>query len=72
MVLLALAWLLHQSPVASVIAGARNAAQAEQNAQAAELELTDATLRELADATEAVKQALGPNLDLWQSESRIR
>jgi myo-inositol catabolism protein IolS len=72
MVLLALAWLLHQTPVASVIAGARNAAQAEQNAQAAELELTDATLRELADATEAVKQALGPNLDLWQSESRIR
>ena len=68
----ALAWLLHQNGVASVIAGARNARQARENAAAADIELPGEVIAELAAATDAVKQKLGPNLDLWQTDSRAR
>lgn len=68
----ALAWLLHQDGVASVIAGARNARQARENAAAADIELPDDVIEELAAATDAVKQKLGPNLDVWQTDSRAR
>ena len=66
-----LAWLLAQPGVASVIAGARNAAQASQNAKAADLELPDGVADQLAAATEKVKAYAGTNCDLWQSESRM-
>lgn len=68
----ALAWLLHQPGVTSVIAGARKPDQIEQTAQAANLALPPETLDELSEATEKVKQSLGPNPDMWQSESRFR
>ena len=67
----ALAWLLAQG-VASVVAGSRNADQARENAAAADLMLPADALRDLADATEPLKEKLGPNLDAWQSGSRIR
>ncbi|MDX1682553.1 MAG: aldo/keto reductase [Phycisphaeraceae bacterium] len=71
---LALAWCLHQPAVASAIVGVRNPDQARRNARAGDLELDDATLDALDEATRAVKEALGPNADLWQpaEESRIR
>ena len=68
----ALAWLLHQPGVTSVIAGARNPNQIKQTAQAADLELPPETIGELTEATEEVKRILGPNPDMWQSESRFR
>jgi myo-inositol catabolism protein IolS len=68
----ALAWLLYQPGVTSVIAGARQPAQVEQTAQAADLELSAEIIGQLTEATEEVKRALGPNLDMWQSESRFR
>jgi len=68
----ALAWLLHQPGVTAVIAGARNPDQIRQTAQAADLELAPETLGELTEATEALKRILGPNPDMWQSESRLR
>jgi aryl-alcohol dehydrogenase-like predicted oxidoreductase len=69
---LAVAWLLHQPAVTSVLAGIRRPDQALANARAAELRLDAATLRELDDATAAVKAALGANPDLWQSGSASR
>jgi aryl-alcohol dehydrogenase-like predicted oxidoreductase len=72
MATVALAWLLHQPGVTSVIAGARRPDQIRQTAQAADLELSPETIAALAEATEGVKQKMGPNLDLWQSESRLR
>jgi len=69
---LAIAWLLHQPGVTSVIAGARKPDQIRQTAQAADLELSQETIAVLAEATEEVKQKMGPNPDLWQSESRFR
>ena len=68
----ALAWLLHQPAVTAVLAGARTPDQARQNVQAAGLKLSTETLAALAEATEPVKKALGTNLDMWMSDSRIR
>jgi myo-inositol catabolism protein IolS len=70
----ALAWLLHRPGVTSVLGGIRNPEQARRNAAAAELMLPDDVLAELDAATEPVKQALGPNPDMWQgaSDSRYR
>jgi aryl-alcohol dehydrogenase-like predicted oxidoreductase len=68
----AIAWLLHQPGVTSVITGARNPNEIRQNAEAADLELSPQAIRELTEATEEVKRTLGPNPDMWQSESRFR
>jgi len=68
----ALAWLLVQPGVTAVIAGARNADQARANARAGDLELPPAVVAQLSAATDAVKQTLGPNADMWQTESRMR
>jgi len=68
---MALAWLLAQPDVTSVIAGGRNPKQSQDNARAADLELSAETVRQLSEATEALKTKLGPNADMWQSESRI-
>jgi aryl-alcohol dehydrogenase-like predicted oxidoreductase len=70
----ALAWLLRQSGVVSVLAGARKPEQILENARASELEMSDETTAALAAATDTVKERLGPNVDMWQSaaDSRIR
>ncbi|MFH0965915.1 MAG: aldo/keto reductase [Planctomycetota bacterium] len=69
---MSLAWLLAQKGITSVIAGARNAEQVRENAAAAEVDLGQATIQALARATDALKEKLGPNPDLWESPSRIR
>ena len=68
----ALAWLLAQQRVGSVIVGARSARQATDNAAAAELSLPAELTGQLARITEPVKAKLGPNPDPWQSTSRMR
>ncbi|MBN1887400.1 MAG: aldo/keto reductase [Thermoflexales bacterium] len=68
----ALAWLLYQEGVSAVIAGARSPAQIQETAQATELELPAELVDELSQATDDLKQKLGPNPDMWQSESRFR
>lgn len=67
----ALAWLLARPGVTSVITGARNAAQARDNAAAADLSLEAGVLSRLSRATDALKKDVGPNADLWQTESRM-
>jgi aryl-alcohol dehydrogenase-like predicted oxidoreductase len=69
---IALAWLLAQPGVTSVLAGARNPEQVRMNAKAGDLVLPDDILAELTDTTDELKTALGPNPDMWMSESRIR
>ncbi|MCD4685227.1 MAG: aldo/keto reductase [Anaerolineae bacterium] len=68
----ALAWAMHQPGITSVIAGARNPAQAASNAQTAALTLDADTLAELNAATDDLKAALGPNPDMWESGARSR
>jgi myo-inositol catabolism protein IolS len=72
MVRVALAWLLHQQGVASVVVGARDTDQLAQNVAAASLELSPQVLAELDAATAELKQKLGPNPDPWQSSARTR
>jgi len=67
----AMSWLLGQPGVTAVLAGARNAAQAVENARAATLSLDPATAARLAAATESVKQQMGPNADPWEHVSRM-
>jgi myo-inositol catabolism protein IolS len=66
----AMAWLLSHESVASVLAGARNADQARDNAAAGDLKLCEQTVAALTEATEELKDALGPSMDMWQSDSR--
>jgi myo-inositol catabolism protein IolS len=68
---LALAWLLHQRGVSSVIFGARSPAQIAANLASAQLKLDAATLAALDRATAELKNALGPNADLWAVPTRI-
>lgn len=68
---LSLAWLLHQRGVSSVIFGARSPEQVAANIKAEKLKLDEATLTALDKATYELKAALGPNADLWNSETRI-
>jgi len=67
----ALAWLLGQAGVTSAIAGARDAAQARDNAAAGDVRLPPDALAALSAATEKVKRYVGTNADLWQSDSRL-
>jgi aryl-alcohol dehydrogenase-like predicted oxidoreductase len=68
---MALAWLLRQPAVTSVVVGARNATQAADNAAAAEVELDDEFTRLLARLTDNIKQFIGPNADPWEHVSRM-
>jgi myo-inositol catabolism protein IolS len=72
MSLVSVAWVLHQPGVASALVGARKPEQISQIAAAADLRLTPQTIRKLKSTTELVKQTLGPNPDIWMSESRFR
>ena len=67
----ALAWLLQQGGVTSVLAGMRSVAQVAENARAGDLMLSDDVVKELSDATDPVKAKLGTNPDMWSPKSRI-
>ncbi|MBN1995441.1 MAG: aldo/keto reductase [Anaerolineae bacterium] len=67
-----MAWLLHQPGITSIIVGARHPGQIERNVKAVNLALAPDIIAELNEATEEVKQKLGPNPDIWQSTSRFR
>lgn len=69
---LAIAWSLARPAMASTIVGARNATQLEANARAAELCLAPELVAELDAATDALKAALGRNVDLFQSSANSR
>jgi len=68
----ALAWVLQQPGVTAILAGARKPDQIIGNARAADLELTEETLKSLSDATQEVKESIGANADPWRTASRIR
>ena len=69
----ALAWLLAQPGVASILAGARSRGQAVQNAAIGDVALPGDVLDAVTAATARLKEAMGGNPDMWQGEgSRIR
>ncbi len=70
MAVVAVAWVLQQTGVTSVIAGARQPRHITDFA--GDLSLSADVVQELNDITEPVKQLLGPNADMWETESRFR
>ena len=64
---IALAWLLHQTAVTSVIVGAKRLEQLDDNIAATAVELTDDEL----DALDAVS-ALPPEYPGWMFERQVR
>jgi len=68
----ALAWLLSRGAVTSLIAGARTPEQVRENARAGDLVLSKEILDELTNLTDPIKNLLGPNCDMWQTESRYQ
>ena len=68
----ALAWVLKQRGVTSLLVGARNPDELARNLPALALDLDAATMAELERLTEPVKEAVGRNLDMWSAESRMR
>ena len=69
---LAIAWLIEQPAVGSVIVGIRSPEQARDNIAAANLDLSEDVIDELSEVTRPLKEKLGANADMWQGESRIR
>ena len=68
----AIAWLLAQRGISSVVVGIRRGEQARANAATADLHLDETTLAALDEASLAVKQALGRNPDMWEGEEKSR
>ncbi|MBN2451682.1 MAG: aldo/keto reductase [Lentisphaeria bacterium] len=69
---LAIAWLLAQPAVASVLVGARNPEQVRENARAMQVCPGEDVLAALDAATQPLKEHFGANPDMWQSASRYR
>jgi len=63
---LSVSWILAQPGITCVIAGATKPYQVEANVKAAALQLSPDVLEKLTKAGDALKEAMGPNCDLWQ------
>lgn len=72
MACMSLAWLLAQDGVAAVVVGARNADQARRNAAAGDLTLSADVSARLEEVTRPLREKMGANADMWQTESRFR
>jgi myo-inositol catabolism protein IolS len=66
----ALAWLVQRPAVTSVLVGASHPDQVPRNVRAVTLPLTGDAVSAAEAATEPVKSALGPTLDLWANPPR--
>nr|CAB3257997.1 voltage-gated potassium channel subunit beta-2-like [Phallusia mammillata] len=66
----AIAWLLGQPRVSSVIVGASGPEQMVENCKL--LQLDRETLGQLSSTSDGLKEKLGDNPDMWAKESRVR
>ncbi|MDP0498307.1 MAG: aldo/keto reductase [Verrucomicrobiota bacterium JB024] len=68
----ALTVLLSKPEVVTVIAGARNAAQARENANVLQARLDPVLIDRLWLSSETLKEEIGPEVDPWMTPSRLR
>ena len=68
----ALAWVLSRPGVDTVLVGGRSPEEIRDSARAVDLELGSDMLEELTRVTDELKETLGPNPDMWLSDSRYR
>ncbi len=69
---LALAWCVARPAVTCTLAGARNARQLEENAQAFASPLSGDVVRRLDDITRPLKEKMGSSFDYWESQANDR
>ncbi|HUW61852.1 MAG TPA: aldo/keto reductase [Candidatus Bathyarchaeia archaeon] len=69
---LALSWLLGRPGVTSVIVGARNVAQLQRNLESVDAVLPDWAAERLEAIGAPLKEAMGPNPDMWREGSGAR
>jgi aryl-alcohol dehydrogenase-like predicted oxidoreductase len=69
---LALAWLLRNHDVASVLVGARSPDEVAENVAAADLKISGSILDRADAATTAVRDRLGENADMWMGRAQSR
>ena len=68
----ALAWVRSRPAVLSLLIGARNPEEVGWNIPAADLKLPPDASAELSTITERVKEIIGANPDMWNSNNRMR
>ncbi len=68
----ALGWLDAQEGVTGIIAGARTRKQLERNIAGLEQSLPNDVIEKLNEATQELKNTLGPNPDMWQGDAGSR
>ena len=68
----AILWLLQRPAVQAVLVGARTPEQVRKNAEVFNFVLPEQNVKELAEITDALKAAMGPNPDMWRTASRFR
>lgn len=67
----AMLWVVAQPGVATTLAGCRTREHAERNAATGAKALPEAIVERLTAKSNALKQALGPNPDMWMTDSRV-
>jgi len=68
----ALGWVMANRTVACTLVGGRRPDQLLRNIAAAEKPLAPEVVSELNDITQPLRDAMGPNIDLWQGAERAR
>jgi len=69
---IALAWPLTNPAVTCVIVGSTKEEQAKENIKAVQVKLKPEVVKKLNEATNTLKEKLGPNADLWQGNNNSR
>jgi len=69
---IALSWPLHNPAVTCVIVGSTTLDQAKENMSAVNFKLPPEVYQKLNEATNHLKEKLGPNADLWQGNNNSR
>jgi len=69
---ISLAWVRHQPNITSLLVGARTVDEINLNLSAFEYELDLGIISNLSNSTEKIKNYLGKNPDMWNSNNRMR
>ena len=72
MVELSLGWLAAKEPVTSILVGASSPHQVIDNAKSLERPLDAELIMQVDQVTDPLREALGSNVDLWQSGDASR
>ncbi len=67
---LAVGWLKAQKSIGGVIVGTRNAQQSKDLKKLLDVNLSLSLIEDLSKATDALKKALGANIDMWDHRSK--